>query len=172
MEWVGHQVPDETPVKNIVLVKLKIPSIFLWVACCFLALSPPVIAQELGKGLEQLVLCKENSQAKGAVERIKKGQGVKPDGEHFYKPTGKEKVFGYPLKYLGIGGVELVPGPSVVVKGNFQEVLGKIKKVTKKSFKPNEYWQEATGGKFLRILVFPDTKKRNRTYIQCGYFGP
>lgn len=129
-------------------------------------------AQDLGPGLEQLVLCEQNETARSAATQIQDQKGVKSDGTYFYKPTRPVKVFGYPVKYLGLHGVDLIPGPNVVVGAKATEVLKTLKQKTKKSFRPLEYWQEADLGHHLRILVYPHPKDAKLTFIQCGYFGP
>jgi len=139
---------------------------------CLQIFPHQVFAQNFGEGLEQMVLCQENETVQKLAKEIQAGKGVKPEGQNFFQPKKAQQAFGFSVKYIGLNGVKLVPGPNIAVKGNAPEVLTKIKEVTKRSFKPLEYWQEAPVGKHTRILIFPDPKKIKLTYIQCGYFGP
>lgn len=123
--------------------------------------------------IEQLVLGTLDWESPGIVECIESEQGFTKDGEsNFYIPNDELSAFGFKVAYVGLLGVNYVPGPNIIVEGGFQSVADAIEEQSELSFERSSEGCSSRIHENLELFVCPHPDKPNLTIILCGYFGP
>ncbi|MBT8099526.1 MAG: hypothetical protein KJO82_07230, partial [Gammaproteobacteria bacterium] len=91
---------------------------------------------------------------------------------NFYKVEEALYVFDHVALYIGMLGVELVPGPNAVVEGEPSTVSESISAKYPVTFTSNGDSFVAELEKHVRLIVAPHPKIENATIVIGGYFGP
>lgn len=119
-----------------------------------------------------MVTCNLNEENPQIATAIKDEKLFKPEGGNFYSPTSQISTFGFNVKYLGLLGVDMVPGPNIAVEGKFKEVKKTILNTINKKFECGPGGCGAEVSPNVQIMIYPHPGDKNLTFIQCGYFGP
>lgn len=91
---------------------------------------------------------------------------------NFYKVKETFYVFGHEALYVGMLGVEMVPGPNAVLRGDPSTISGSITKQYQIAFAKNGNSYIAELMKHVKLIVTPHPKIYNATIVIGGYFGP
>lgn len=129
---------------------------------------PPTPSKEL----ESLVRCDRGETYNKIVKKIKNEDGFVKSGEDFYKPVQTISAFGFIVSYVGLVGVDMIPGPNITVKGKYKYVKKKIKRIHKGIFQCGPGGCDSQIDEYLHLMVCPHPYDKKLTIIQCGYFGP
>ena len=135
-------------------------------------LLPAITTAEQTSALEGLATCKQDDPVKLVVKEIREGKGFKSAGGNFYSPTNEIKAFGFNIKYIGLMGVDMVPGPNITLEGKFTAVKKSILTALKTEFECGSGGCAAEVEKNLQIMVYPHPTDNDLSIVQCGYFGP
>lgn len=144
---------------------------FYFAICVFFFYSTVCLA-ESSKSLEDLVLCQQNDEVIELAQQIQKGDDFEKSGTYFYKPRKPVKAFGYDVVYIGLAGVDMIPGPNISVKGKYSDVEKSVKKIHKGSFECGPEGCDSQIDKYNHLMIYPHPADNNLTIIQCGYLGP
>jgi len=92
---------------------------------------------------------------------------------HFFKVKSKLSLFGSQVYYLGMDGVDMIPGPNAVIDGNTSKVSQYISKKYNIEFKYNKrddlYFSKQDN--YITIIVRPHHWE-NTSYVIGAYLGP
>ena len=91
---------------------------------------------------------------------------------YFYTVNRKLQVFGHQALYIGIHGIDLLPGPNVTVAGNPRAVADYIEKKYSLSFKRNRGEYSVDLREHIKLLILPHPERRNTSMVIGAYFGP
>ena len=91
---------------------------------------------------------------------------------NFYKVEETVYVFDHVALYVGMLGVELVPGPNAVLEGEPSTVSQSISDKHSVTFTSNGDSFVAELEQHVRLIVTPHPKIKNGTIVIGGYFGP
>lgn len=141
------------------------------ISSVLLSLSAPC-RSDASTGLEKLVLCSDEQVAKEAKEMVENGNGFKSTDGNFYEPVQKTQAFGFEVAYVGLAGVDMVPGPNITVRGKFGDVEKKVKDAHHGKFECGDGGCDSEVDKHWHVLIYPHPVDQELTIIQCGYFGP
>lgn len=143
-----------------------------------LALAPLVgaSAADLSPGhIEDLVTCRSDEPILAAAERAhltaeSGGQFKVTEGNpFFFTPLDQEaRLFGFPLRYVGFAGVEMLLGLSVAIEGTPGEVRAALYGRTTGSHECRDagcLW-DAGGG--MAIFVGPHPAQPDLTIVMCA----
>ncbi len=124
------------------------------------------------KSLESLVRCDRGKTYEKIVTKIENEDGFVRAGQDFYKPAQTISAFGFIVSYVGLVGVDMIPGPSIMVKGKYKDVEKEIKRIHKGSFQCGPGGCDSQIDDYLYLMVCPHPTDKKLTIIQCGYLGP
>ncbi|MGI9316306.1 MAG: hypothetical protein ACR2QW_03140, partial [bacterium] len=91
---------------------------------------------------------------------------------NFYKVEETIHVFEHVAIYIGMLGVEMVPGPNAVLEGEPSSVSASITNKHQISFVKNGNGYISELEKHVKLIVAPHPKINNATIVIGGYFGP
>lgn len=131
----------------------------------------PVQAISNNKILEDLVLAKSKLK-RDELSAIFNNKSKYTKKGHYYEPKQVEYAFGYEIKYIGLDGLDVVPGPNLTLVGSTSDIAKTISSSTDLKFENqgNNYAHKL--GKYAAIGVFQHPTKSDLAIIQFGYFGP
>lgn len=123
-------------------------------------------------GLEMLVLCSNEASVMEIKQKIENKDGFILAGGNFYQPVATTQAFGFNVAYVGLSGVDMVPGPNLTVKGRYEDVEKKVKDTHHGTFNCGPGGCDSQVDKYLHVMIYPHPADTELTIIQCGYFGP
>ena len=77
--------------------------------------------------LENIALCNFDEETKNVYLQIEKEEGFVKSGKNLYQPVKATIAFGYEVAFVGLVGVDGIPGPFIVVKGEQRDIIKSIK---------------------------------------------
>ncbi len=122
--------------------------------------------------LESLVSCERNYEIINFIKNIDSNSSFKSSGGNFYEQIKELKAFGHKILYLGLHGVDMVPGPNITINGDFNSTKNSIIKKINKKFECGPEGCGSAIGSSTQIMIYPHLTNKKLTIIQCGYFGP
>lgn len=122
--------------------------------------------------LETLVLGQQDFENCDIVRSIKNCDGFVKEGEFFHKPAKPVSAFGCEVVYVGIYGVELLPGPNITAKGKPARIAAAIKKGYGITLKEEGGAWGTELGEHLTLVVYPHPSQSDLTIVHCAYGGP
>lgn len=136
-----------------------------------LSLSSPCKSETIS-ALEMLVLCSDQASVMELKKKIENGDGFKNAGGNFYQPVSTMQAFGFEVAYVGLSGVDMVPGPNLTVRGRYKDVEKTVKRAHSGTFDCGPGGCDSQVDKYLHVMIYPHPADTELTIIQCGYFGP
>ncbi len=91
---------------------------------------------------------------------------------NFYKVNSELKVFGHKALYIGMRGIEFIPGPNVTLEGNPATVSEYISKNYKISFHQNENEYVADLKEYIKLVIGPHPNLKDSSIVIGAYLGP
>ena len=137
-----------------------------------LTLSSHCKSETIIPGLEMLVLCSDEASVMEVRQKIENKDGFKLAGGNFYQPTATTHAFGFEIAYVGLEGVDMVPGPNLTVRGRYKDVEKKVKSSHNGTFDCGPGGCDSQVDKYSHVMIYPHPADTELTIIQCGYFGP
>lgn len=103
---------------------------------------------------------------------ISKNSYYKKEG-NFYKIENKKVMaFGHEVIYLGLLGIELIPGPNAVLKGTPKEIADYIEKKRGLKFVSNKGEYMCDLKKHIKLVIGKHPSMKNASLIIGAYLGP
>jgi hypothetical protein len=119
-----------------------------------------------------MVLCSDEPNVMATRQKIETSDGFESIGGNFYQPGSPMHAFGFEVAYIGLAGVDMVPGPNLTVRGKYDDVEKKVKSVHHGKFECGPGGCGSQVDKHLHVMIYPHPADAELTIIQCGYFGP
>ena len=91
---------------------------------------------------------------------------------NFYEAKDGTMAFGHEVIYLGLLGIELVPGPNATLKGKSSEVADYIGKHHNIKFSENDGEYQAELRKHIVLCVAPHPSLEDTSMVIGAYLGP
>ena len=90
---------------------------------------------------------------------------------NFYKPKQKLVLFGHEALYVGMLGVELVPGPNATLKGTPKEIAASITKEHGLKFRDEEGTWVCDYRENIKIVVMKHPNLKGTSILIGAYLG-
>lgn len=91
---------------------------------------------------------------------------------NFFKIESEILVFGHKATYVGMLGIDLIPGPNVVIKASPAEVVKNIELNHKLKFKNIDGEYVADLKENTKLVVAPHPNQENTSMVIGAYLGP
>jgi hypothetical protein len=91
---------------------------------------------------------------------------------NFYRAKAPLAVFGHPAVYVGMLGIEMIPGPNVTLRGSPKEIAGNITAQYGLTFSREDDAYVCNYKENVQVVVLPHPDKRDQTIVIGAYTGP
>jgi len=104
-------------------------------------------------------------------ELLKDTTQFSPSG-NFYKVNYDLYVFGHKAIYLGMRGIDFVPGPNATLEGNPEAISKNISENYNITFTKNEDEYVADLKEYIKLVIAPHPNLKDTSLVIGAYLGP
>ena len=142
-----------------------------------IALCPPVLAQEAGAIIEEAILWEAEmnpDMSPAALSRIVQDTALFEESGNFFRAVSPITAFGGNLSYVGLLGVEMLPGPNAVIESAPEEIASYLENKYELSFESEAGVSafQAELDEDIMLVIFEHPSLAGSSVIIGAYLGP